>query len=314
MSMAYSDKGREIEVGNSLTEDAADVFDDAVNILPSAEISEQEYIRVMLIRVQQGELGIYTLSALGRTVGVICYRVLDGDVELVFGHLLAAARDLEGVFLERAVNGLFGAGTHTVRSNFTWPRPAGFIKAANAMGFMMTERMSMGLRPSPVIHSGGGFGILPWKDDYAPEVSDLMCQSSSPADRPVYPMFSRPDGARMLMDSVLKDRHGKLLRELSYVSLDGDNIIGFLLSTMLADGSALILNIAVDHMYRERGIGGAMIDRLIGDSYHKGYRQILLAVTSTNYNAIRLYERKGFRVNGYFRQYVLSRLNDSNDD
>jgi len=31
-------------------------------------------------------------------------------------------------------------------------------------------------------------------------------------------------------------------------------------------------------------------------------------VTSNNYDAIRLYERKGFKVNGYFRQHVLSKM------
>jgi ribosomal protein S18 acetylase RimI-like enzyme len=311
MSMAYSDNGPEMEVGNSLTEDAANVFDDAVNAISPDDMSEQDYIREMLSRVRQGQLGIYTLSACHRTVGVICYRILDGDAELIFGHLLAAAGDRERFFLERTVNGLFNDGAHTVRGNFTWPRPAGFIKAANAMGFIVTERMSMGLRPSPVSQPKGQFGILPWNDDYAEEVSQIMSVNSSPADRPIYPMFSRPEGAKMLMESVLNDRHGKLLRELSYVSHDGKDIIGFLLSTLLADGSVLILNIAVDERYRKRGIGGVMIDRLVSDSYRSGYRQILLAVTSTNYDAIRLYEHKGFKVNGHFRQFVLSKLNDT---
>ncbi len=72
-----------------------------------------------------------------------------------------------------------------------------------------------------------------------------MVEGASPADVPVYPMFSRPEGARMLMDSVLKDRHGKLLRELSCVARENEKTIGFLLSTMLPDGSVLILNIAV---------------------------------------------------------------------
>jgi GNAT superfamily N-acetyltransferase len=308
MSMTYWGKGGEAELGTSLTEDTALVFEDAAGAVSPSDASEQEYIRLILARVQRGELGIFTLSASGHTVGVLCHRVLDGDAELVFGHLLAAASGREEFFLGRAVDGLFAAGAHTVRSNFTWPRPSGFIPAAGALGFRMTERMSMGLRTGLRGPSPEQFGILPWRDDYAGEVSRVMSESSAPADRPVYPMFSRPEGARMLMDSVLNDRHGKLLRELSYVSCDGERIIGFLLATLLADRSVLILNIAVDDKYRGRGLGGALIDRLISDSYDQGYYQVLLAVTSTNYDAIRLYERKGFRVNGYFRQYVLSKL------
>jgi ribosomal protein S18 acetylase RimI-like enzyme len=309
MSMAYVDDNCPgLEFGKGLTEDAADVFTDAVNAVPASDTSERAYIRVLHDRVQQGELGIYTLSARCRTVGVICYRSLDGDAELVFGHLLATAGNAEGYFMRSAVDDLFSGDVHTVRSNFNWPEPHSFVRAARRIGFVMTERMSMGITPSLVSHPPVQFDLLPWKDDYAPDICRIMVNGASPADVPVYPMFSTPEGARMLMDSVLHDRHGRLLRELSFVARDNEKTIGFLLSTMLPDGSVLILNIAVIKECRKMGVGGAMLDRLIGDSYLMGYSQIMLAVTANNSDAIRLYERKGFTVNGYFRQYVLSKI------
>jgi|GEM_PF-6240480 len=308
MSMVYpDDKNTNLIIGKAITDDAADVFADAIRWVPVSDTSERAYINVLLDRVRCGELGIYTLSAGCKTVGVICHRALDGDVELVFGHLLGETRDV-AYFLEAAVQDLFNGGAHTVRSNFTWPEPHEFIKAATSLGFTMTERMSMGLAPSTTGQKRGNFELFPWHDRYAPEVCRIMCEDSSPADRHVYPMFSRPDGARMLMDSVLNDRHGQLLRDLCCVARSGDHTIGFLLSTMLPDGSVLVLNIAVERGHRRMGVGGAMLDRLSEDSYLKGYRQILLAVTSNNYEAIRLYERKGFKVNGFFRQYVLSKI------
>ncbi len=309
MSMAYADDNCPgLEFGKGITEDAADVFTDAVNAVPVSDKSERAYTRVLFDRVQQGELGIYTLSARCRTVGVICYRSLDGDVELVFGHLLATAGNAEGYFLKEAVNDLFTCDVHTIRSNFNWPDPHGFVRAARRMGFVMTERMSMGMTPSLIGHPPAQFDLLPWHDDYAKDVCGIMVDGASPADVPVYPMFSKPEGARMLMDSVLKDRHGKLLRDLSCVAKENEKTVGFLLSTLLPDGSVLILNIAVIKENRNMGVGGAMLDRLIGDSYLRGYSQIMLAVTANNNDAIRLYERKGFKVNGYFRQYVMSRV------
>jgi ribosomal protein S18 acetylase RimI-like enzyme len=292
-------------VTRDITDDIGGVFADAAGKVPIADQAERTYINCLLDRARRGELGIFVLSSGARAVGAICYRALDGDAELVFGHTMAGNEDF---FLETAARCLFSDGIHTVRSNFNWPDSRGFIEAARDMGFNVTERMSMGLSPAAVKPSYGGFDILPWHDRHAGDICRIMCRDQSPADLPVYPMFSRPEGVRALMDSVMLDRHGKFLRELSYIASAGGMFVGFLLSTMLSDGSILILDLGVDRDHRKKGIGGALLDRLIGDAHGAGYGQIVLAVTSSNYDAIRLYERKGFKVNGYFRQHVLSKI------
>jgi len=303
MSMAFEGKSDGMEVSRGITEDMEDVFSDAAMQVNAAEGA---YIRCLLGRVKKGELGVYALSARCRTEGAVCYKVLDGDAELVFGHVVGGGP--EAYFLEAVVRGLFDDGVHTVRSNFNWPEPGGFIRGAQVLSFAMTERMSMCRCPGPADGgTPGDFRVLAWQDCHVGEVCRIMHEAQSPADRPVYPMFSRPEGVKNLMDSVLRGRHGRFLRELSYVAV-ADRVIGFLLSTLLSDGSVLILDVGVDRDYRRRGVGGAMIDRLIGDSYAGGLGLIVLAVTSNNYDAIRLYERKGFKVNGYFRQYVLSKI------
>jgi len=303
MSMAFAGKNGGMEVSVGATEDMEDVFVDAAGRVDAAEGA---YIHCLLDRVRQGELGVYALSARCRTTGAICYKALDGDAELVFGHVVDGGP--EAYFLESVVRGLFGGGIHTVRSNFNWPEPGGFVRAAQATGFAMTERMSMCLGPGPAgSRPPGGIELLAWQDCHAGEVCRIMCEAQSPSDRPVYPMFTRPEGVKILLDSIMRGGHGHFLKELSYVAV-ADRVIGFLISTLLSDGGVLVLDIGVDRDYRRRGIGGAMLDRLIGDSYARGHGLIVLAVTSNNYDAIRLYERKGFKVNGYFRQYVLSKI------
>ncbi len=292
-----------LEVSRGITEDMEGVFVDAAR---RAGAAEGTYVRCLLERARAGELGVFALSARCRTVGAICYKVLDGDAELVFGH--AVTGDPEAYFLESVVRDLFRGGAHTVRSNFNWPDADGFIRGAQAMGFTVTERMSMCRCPGPVYgRPPDGFVVLAWQDCHASEVCRVMHEAQSPVDRPVYPMFGLPEGVEKLMDSVLHDKHGRFLRELSYVAV-ADRPVGFLISTLLSDGSVLILDIGVDRGYRRRGIGGALLDRLIGDSFMRGYGLIVLAVTSGNHDAIRLYERKGFRVNGHFRQHVLSKV------
>ncbi|HTY91690.1 MAG TPA: GNAT family N-acetyltransferase [Methanocella sp.] len=297
-------------VGRGTTEGIGHVFSDAARTVPVTDLSERRYINNLMDRARQGELGVYTLMRDGHVSGVICYRALDGDAELVFGHVIGGS--CEAFFLKGAVDGLFSEGMHTIRSNFNWPDPRGFIPAARDLGFIVTERMGMSMSPVPAKPSYGGFDIMPWKDAYLGEVCRIMCENQAPADLPVYPMFSRPEGVRALMDSVVADRHGRFLRRLSFVASSGGRLVGFIVSTMLSDGSILILDLGVDGGYRKKGIGGALLDRLIGDAYREGHGEIVLAVTSNNYDAIRLYERKGFKVNGYFRQHVLSKVYPAN--
>lgn len=302
MSVAYEGKYAGLDVSRGATEDIDGVFLEAAR-----NSTEGAYVRCLLDRVRKGELDVYVLSARCRTIGAICYKVLDGDAELIFGHVVEGGA--EAFFFESVVRGLFDEGAHTVRSNLNWPDPDAFVRAALAMGFTVTERMSMCRCPAPItFNAPPSFGILAWQDRLAGDVCRVMCEAQAPADRPVYPMFCRPEGVSMLMDSILQGRHGKLLRELSYVATAGGKPVGFLISTLLSDGSILVLDIGVDPGYRHRGIGGAMLDRLIGDSYASDHGLIVLAVTSSNHDAIRLYERKGFSVNGHFRQHVLSKV------
>jgi GNAT superfamily N-acetyltransferase len=301
MSMAYKGRHDGLDVSRGATDDLDGVFIEAARMT-----MEGPYVLCLLDRVRAGELGVYVLSARCRTIGAICYKVLDGDAELIFGHAIDGGA--EAFFFEGVVRGLFESGAHTVRSNFNWPEPDAFVRAALAMGFTVTERMSMCRCTAPISYDAPpGFRVLAWQDGLAGGVCRVMCDAQAPADRAVYPMFGLPEGARMLMESILQDRHGKFLRELSYVATSGEMPVGFLISTLLPDGSVLILDIGVDPGCRRLGIGGAMLDRLIGDSYASGYGLIVLAVTSNNYEAIRLYRRKGFSVNGHFMQYVLSR-------
>ena len=305
MTFHMLETGPGLNVIKGSVEGVGHVFADAAHTVPVTDQVERGYIHHLIDRVRRGDLGMYTLLSGTKAVGVICYKALDGDAELVFGHSMGAG---EAFFLKSVTDSLFSEGMHTVRSNFNWPDPRGFIPAANGMGFVVTERMGMCVAPCPVKPSYSGFDILPWTDLDREDVCRIMYENQSPADLPVYPMFSRPEGVRALMDSIIADRHGLFMRNLSYVATVSGRPAGFIISTLLTDGSILILDVGVDRPYRKKGIGGALLDRLIGDAFRDGHSEVVLAVTSNNYDAIRLYERKGFKVNGYFRQHVLSKI------
>ena len=303
MNTGMDEKRYGLEVIRGADENLRDEFEDAARCAPP---EDEAYISYLMDTTIRGNVCVYSLLARCHTIGVICYRMLDGDAELAFGH--ATRGDVEPYFLKSVVKELFSSGAHTVRSNFNWPVPWGFIRGAEEMGFKMVERMSMSLAPAPVKPSTSGFEVLPWDDARSCEVSGILSGCQAPADRPVYPALCRRDGAMALVGSVMRGEHGRFMRGLSYVAVAGRRVIGFLISTMVSDGSILILNIGVEPGHRRMGVGGAMLDRLIGDAYDEGHGQIILAVTSDNYDAIRLYLRKGFRVSSRYRHYVMSKI------
>ncbi len=303
MNLGVDERRYGLEVVRGAAENVRDVFEDASRCAPPEDSAYISYLMEMAMR---GDVCVYSLLARCRTIGVICYRMLDGDAELAFGHAIEG--DVEPYFLKSVVKDLFSSGAHTVRSNFNWPVPWGFIRGAEGMGFRMVERMSMSLAPRPVKPSASGFDVLKWDDGHACEVCRVLSECQAQADRPVYPALGRPEGAMALVDSVMRGEHGRFMGGLSYVAVAGGRVIGFLISTMVSDGSILILNIGVEPWHRRMGVGGAMLDMLIGDAYNEGHGQIILAVTSNNYDAIRLYLRKGFRVSSRYRHYVMSRI------
>lgn len=64
-----------------------------------------------------------------------------------------------------------------------------------------------------------------------------------------------------------------------------------------------LLNIAVRPDVRKKGIGRSLIRECIRRSVHAGGRRIILEVRPTNRDAIRLYEREGFRYLGIRKGY-----------
>lgn len=64
-----------------------------------------------------------------------------------------------------------------------------------------------------------------------------------------------------------------------------------------------LLNIAVRPDVRKKGIGRSLLRECIRRSVHAGGRRIILEVRPTNRDAIRLYEREGFRYLGIRKGY-----------
>ncbi len=81
-------------------------------------------------------------------------------------------------------------------------------------------------------------------------------------------------------------------------------IIGYVMAYLRPDLEGHIMSIAVDPAYRGNGIGSALLTEVIERLAARGAKWIGLEVRVSNQNAIKLYERFGFRrikrVIGYY--------------
>ncbi len=87
-------------------------------------------------------------------------------------------------------------------------------------------------------------------------------------------------------------------------ALDRDRLVGYLICSRY-DTAWHIMNVAVDVDRRHRGVASALLAELyarVGDDGAGGAR-FTLEVRRSNYVAIRLYEREGFRAAGLRRRY-----------
>ena len=87
------------------------------------------------------------------------------------------------------------------------------------------------------------------------------------------------------------------------VGVEDGRVIAMLLGIVQGKFETRILMFAVDKAYRNRGIGYEMMQRFIDLSVSKGATKISLEVRRSNLDAIRFYEKFGFRNTGVLFMY-----------
>lgn len=82
----------------------------------------------------------------------------------------------------------------------------------------------------------------------------------------------------------------------------GENVLGFIAARSTLD-EVHINNVAVLPSFRRRGIGLALLERVLMDGARMGARKAILEVRAGNAAAQALYGRQGFEVVGRRRDY-----------
>lgn len=86
-----------------------------------------------------------------------------------------------------------------------------------------------------------------------------------------------------------------------YFAVDGDKVVGWCDITPSERPSMAhtgILGMGMDEPYRGKGLGGRLMKACLDHARGKGLEKVELTVIASNGNAIRLYERMGFKEEG----------------
>ena len=115
-------------------------------------------------------------------------------------------------------------------------------------------------------------------------------------DALVYPHLAHPGLSQQMLEQWLRGYFGKPLRQASLLTtVPGSGVGGFVLSSMIAKKTALIVTLAVSPRHRGQGLARRLMNRAITTCLAEGYSTVELFVSSNNHAALGLYESLGFK-------------------
>jgi len=126
-------------------------------------------------------------------------------------------------------------------------------------------------------------------------------------DSDINDQYRTPGGARRFLSNIVQyPGCGSFFQPGSMVAAEQatNNLAGISLSSLVAFDIGHITQICVAPAWRGRKVGWNLLCRSLRELAQAGCRRASLTVTASNTQAIRLYERLGFRVHREFDAYV----------
>ncbi|MEO8128440.1 MAG: GNAT family N-acetyltransferase [Bryobacteraceae bacterium] len=188
---------------------------------------------------------------------------------------------------------------------FERPMPFSRYLKVHPRNFMMTD-----LADSADLPGGRAMEthlFEPWTDRRQDEAAKLIAQAyEGHVDGTINDQYRSVSGAkRFLLNIVQYPGCGSFFGPASYVALNASGeLVGISLASLVSEDSGHITQICVSPEERKTGTGYEMLRRSLLSLAEHGCRKTSLTVTASNQDAIRLYQRMGFRAMRRFAAYV----------
>ena len=257
----------------------------------------------------------FALMQGGRVIGYSYYvcedrKALIGDLYLLREFASVDNEDLLlGAVLQALLNTPYmlriEAQLLIMHGPFERPMPFSRYLKVHPRNFMMADIDDVAELP------GGGaiqtHLFEPWTDRRQDEAARLIAKAyDGHEDSTINDQYRSVSGAkRFLLNIVQYPGCGSFFGPASYVALNtSGELVGISLASLVSDDSGHITQICVSPEERGTGAGYEMLRRSLAALAEHGCRKTSLTVTASNQEAIRLYQRMGFRAMRRFAAYV----------
>jgi ribosomal protein S18 acetylase RimI-like enzyme len=163
-------------------------------------------------------------------------------------------------------------------------------------------------RALPPAPPRSGLRFEPWTHKMQEEAAHLIAEAySGHVDARINDQYRSVAGARrFLLNIVHYPGCGAFFGPASFVAVDdaSGQLWGLCLASLVADDIGHITQICVSPSARRCGLGYEILRTSLQGLQFHGCREVSLTVTARNVEAIRLYERMGFRRERSFAAYV----------
>jgi ribosomal-protein-alanine N-acetyltransferase len=93
------------------------------------------------------------------------------------------------------------------------------------------------------------------------------------------------------------------------VVIDQNRLVGFLIGIKTTSNTARILMLSVHDVYRNQGIGTALLNEFLAAMKHRRVTKVELEVRTSNHAALAFYKKQGF-----LHQHTIERFYQNGDD
>ena len=147
-----------------------------------------------------------------------------------------------------------------------------------------------------------------WHDHYGDAVAQLIAASyEGHIDSRINDQYRSPAGARRFLHNIVQyPGCGTFYRPASFAAFDAltGRMCGLSLASIVAPDTGHITQICVVPSARGTGIGHELLRQSLTTLREMGCGVASLTVTAANDDAVKLYERVGFRLRRQFSAYV----------
>lgn len=279
---------------------------------PSADLVRR-FVRMKALNgwglVEGGELIGYSYYVCEEAKGLI------GDLYVLRRR---QAVELENLLLEAALDSLFAtpairrveAQLMMLSVPFDRPVPRRRWLRAYARNFMVADLEGCDrLPPGPAADK---VRIERFSERFHEAAAELIAEAyRGHIDSEINDQYRSVSGAsRFLSNIVHYPGCGSFFPPASLVAVDpgSGKLVGLSLSSLVAARVGHVTQICTAPQVRGQGVGYELLRRSMAMLARERCRKVSLTVTATNHEAIRLYERTGFRTLRTFAAYVWSKI------